>query len=110
MDGSGGDGGIGITSGDNSLCGTKPSGSYDISLQPYSKKERREKRQARVFGQEGLREHPDKKNCFHCAVTRQDRIYVLQRQTQALINKTEMEEKSSRNCGPSYRQLHRFTI
>lgn len=74
MDGAGGGGsgggwgGIGITSGDNSLCGTKPSGSYDISLQPYLKKKKKEwrkkKRQARVFGEEGRREHPDNKTVF----------------------------------------------
>lgn len=34
-------GGVGITSGDNSLCGTKPSGSYDISLQPCSKEKKK---------------------------------------------------------------------
>lgn len=51
----GGVGGVGITSGDNSLCGTKPSGSYDISLQPRSKKKERKKRQAIVFGQVGPR-------------------------------------------------------
>lgn len=59
-----GGGAVGITSGDNSLCGTKPSGSYDISLQPYSKIRKEKKRQARVFGQEELREHPDNKTVF----------------------------------------------
>lgn len=98
----GGGGGVGITSGDNSLCGTKPSGSYDISLQPCLEKKKGKETGYSVWSS---RAQITKLFSLCCHQTGQD-IWP----TQTLINKTGMEGKSLGKCGTSYRQLHCFTI